>query len=452
MESPFGKLRWSRVPLKAWDGLVVVAAASYATVLPLELLYPVLSRGPAAIVMWTAIVLFVVDIPVCLYRARRRPSGRPFSERSGLGEYVRSWLPMDVLAALPLGTLALYPGTGIPGLAKLAKVGHIFGQWRQRELRYSGQLLLLFAVYWLALAVHWMACGWLALRDPDPSVGLPANYIDSLYWTLSTLTTVGYGDITPDNPAQKLYAVATMAVGLGFFGYVVGVIASILSKRDPSRALFLENIEKLSVAVRYGKIPPDLQRRIYEYHYYIWKQRLGYDESDFLSELPRSLKEEVSLHMKSDVLERVELFRGADPEFVKAVALRLTPMVLTPGDWVFHEGDEGRGMYFISRGELEVVASPGSRRIATLKEGDFFGEIALFMDLPRTASVRALTYCDVYGLSRAAFQHVQRRFPQSVAEIERKATTRHERDLAGSSELAEGGVNEDGSGASVPVR
>ena len=47
-------------------------------------------------------------------------------------------------------------------------------------------------------------------------------YIASLYWTVTTVTTVGYGDITPTAPAERVYAIICMVVGTGVFGYVIG--------------------------------------------------------------------------------------------------------------------------------------------------------------------------------------------------------------------------------------
>jgi CRP-like cAMP-binding protein len=207
-------------------------------------------------------------------------------------------------------------------------------------------------------------------------------------------------------------------------------MASYLAQRDPGRAIYNENMDRLSVAVRHRRIPGELERKIVDYYAYAWRQRRAYDESEFLASLPSTLRREVAVHMKRDVLEQVELFHGADPEFVRYVALRLHPEVLTPGDWVFREGDKATCMYFITRGELEVLRQGGSEPVARLGAGDFFGEIALFEDEARTASVRAVGYCDLYALSKAAFEQVVARFPDSVRAIEVKARNRISRDAA----------------------
>ena len=82
---------------------------------------------------------------------------------------------------------------------------------------------------------------------------------------------------------------------------------------------------------------------------------MGYDESDFLKGLPQSLQSEVSLHLKKEIIEKIPLFKDADPNFVKEISLHLKPVVLIPGDCVFVEGDVGNEMYFVVKGELEVL-------------------------------------------------------------------------------------------------
>ena len=75
-------------------------------------------------------------------------------------------------------------------------------------------------------------------------------------------------------------------------------------------------------------------------------------------------------------------------------------MVAAPGDDVIRAGETGREMYLVSRGDLEVLDESG-KRVRTLSDGDFFGEIALLTEAPRSMSVRALSHCDLFVLSKA---------------------------------------------------
>ena len=97
-------------------------------------------------------------------------------------------------------------------------------------------------------------------------------------------------------------------------------------------------------------------------------------------------------------------------------------------------------MYFINRGTLQVMSSDGEEVHATLTAGDFFGEMALLFDTPRTASVRATDYCDLYTLNKAAFDRVRAGYPDVAAHIRTVAERRQGEvdDCGNSSELTEG--------------
>jgi voltage-gated potassium channel Kch len=409
--------------IQLWNAIIVIGGTTLAIFVPLDLVLRVReSRGARElVVIMTAI--FLIDIAVSIYRFRGTRSGTGFITAPGTAVYFRRWLVVDAIAAVPWGTLAGVAWLDILRLVKLDKVRSIMTEWKLRELRYADELLLAYVLYVMALATHWIACGWIALRGVSDATPTRVAWIDALYWTVTTLTTVGYGDVTPRDSAEKLYAIGAMLVGFAFLGYLVGILASVWARRDPARLRFSENIERLATASKYALLPRSLQRRIYDYHYYVWKRRLGYDEVDFLSELPKNLRSEVSLHMKRHLLEEGELFRGADPEFVREIAVHLRPLVLTPGDVIFHEGEDGKEMYFIARGEVEVI-SAREGRINALGDGSYFGEIALLENVPRTATVRALDYCDVYSLSRSAFEAVIGHHPDVLEQIRLKARAR----------------------------
>jgi voltage-gated potassium channel len=84
----------------------------------------------------------------------------------------------------------------------------------------------------------------------------------------------------------------------------------------------------------------------------------------------------------------------------------LRPVVFTPGDFIFRAGQYGQNMYFISRGTVEIIAPDGTTVLTTLTDGQFFGELALLFSQPRSASVRAVDYCDLYTLDKDTFDHV----------------------------------------------
>jgi glucose-6-phosphate 1-dehydrogenase len=124
-----------------------------------------------------------------------------------------------------------------------------------------------------------------------------------------------------------------------------------------------------------------------------------------------------------DVLERVPLFAELDAIFLHNLALMLQPVVARPGDWIIRKGALGQEMYIINRGQVDVVADDGTV-IATLSDGNFFGEIGILLSRPRTASVRAMSDCDLFMLAQEDFWKALRDRPQFAASVR---TIAHER-------------------------
>jgi hypothetical protein len=398
-----------------WDAIVVLCATYAAIQIPYDLLYetaPLTGKWSE----WIISGIFMVDLVVRIVRMRSMQNGRsPWTPE-------HNWLIIDVIAAIPFHLLPIASMFTLLRLAKLARVSQLLRFWQRRHLRRYNLLGFAFFVYWLFVSFHWIACGWVGIRSIDDNTITP--YLDALYWTLTTLATVGYGDITPTSSAQKIYAMGVMIAGIGVTGFVVANLATLLANIDPARRNYSRSMERLSSFMYYRNIPAPLQQRIHDYYEYVWEKRVDYDESDILLTLPPSLAVEVSMFLKRDIIERVPLFAGASDAFIREIASQLQPIIFTPGDYIIRRGERGTDMYFISRGTVDILAQDDEGVIATLRDGDFFGEIALFLNLPRTATARAVDYCDLYRLDAEMFNRVLAHYPEVGEQIREKADRR----------------------------
>ena len=101
-------------------------------------------------------------------------------------------------------------------------------------------------------------------------------------------------------------------------------------------------------------------------------------------------------------------------------------LAFSAGDSIFEEGDPGAEMYIIQSGEVEILKTTGdsARRLALLEEGDFFGEMAILEDIPRTASARAHTDCVLVRIDRTTFDQLVRHDPEIAIRMLRKLSSR----------------------------
>jgi voltage-gated potassium channel len=409
---------------KIWQFIVFICAVYAAVVIPLMLLFDLPQNESCH---WVITVVFILDF---LYNIDNYLKGKKDLETSVIyanKRYPLFLLFLDLLAAVPFAILFSIPLFGMLRLVKLAWVLGYFRRFRNKFLRFSSWLVLLFFVFWVLLGIHYLSLGWIAICKPEIPVNIGTSYVDALYWVITTLTTVGYGDIVPQGNIQKIYSMFVQIMGFGIFGYVIGTVASILLKRDPAKTKYLEQVEGLTSLLHYRHLPDSLQKRIIEFYTYMWKNRIGYDETDFLNSLPENLRTEVALHLKKEVIEKISLFEEASDQFRSEIALHLKPVFLTPDDYVFRAGDSGDNMYFVVNGKLIALSSDENKILTTLESGSFFGEIALFKNQPRSATIKAVSYCDVYELDKYAFNKVIARYPQIASQIEKEVVVREQR-------------------------
>jgi glucose-6-phosphate 1-dehydrogenase len=130
-----------------------------------------------------------------------------------------------------------------------------------------------------------------------------------------------------------------------------------------------------------------------------------------------------------DVLEQSPMFKGADRLLMSAVILAMHSVSKDAGDLIVRQGDVTEEMYFICRGEVEVLDN-NDEVVSELKDGNFFGEIGLLMATGRIATVRAKTPCDLFVLGKADFSRILRDHPQFGDSIMRIAKERYDLTLS----------------------
>jgi CRP-like cAMP-binding protein len=106
-------------------------------------------------------------------------------------------------------------------------------------------------------------------------------------------------------------------------------------------------------------------------------------------------------------IKDMPLFRELDLAEAEALASRLRLISLQPEQALFQEGDPGRDFFIIASGHIRITTKVKNREktLAILGKGDFFGEIALLDQGPRSATARASETAEIYALGAADFEH-----------------------------------------------
>jgi len=200
-------------------------------------------------------------------------------------------------------------------------------------------------------------------RDLNPK-GF-GTLLDSIWWSIITLATVGYGDVVPITPLGKLLGGIAAITGFGMFALPAGILAN----------GFADEIRRLK----------DITN---------WK-----------------------------MVAKVPLFTNLEFGVIADIAKLLHIKRFRKDELIIRENDNGNSMYFILEGSVTVYKQ-GLQVI--LEEGDFFGEIALLKNIPRTANVIAKNRCELLELTTYDFQNFVKTQPELLEEIKKIATLRYD--------------------------
>ncbi|KNC52107.1 uncharacterized protein AMSG_00934 [Thecamonas trahens ATCC 50062] len=143
-----------------------------------------------------------------------------------------------------------------------------------------------------------------------------------------------------------------------------------------------------------------------------------------------ALEEGVKFSVKVDLAEvmaKVPMFGGVSQgAFFTLLIRKMREQVHPPGKFIMRCGDPGSSMFFVTKGAVDVLLESGAC-VANLKEGSFFGEIAVLLKRPRTASIRARNYVTTYELDASVLEDALTKYPHLKQHFHKVAMERLQR-------------------------
>jgi small-conductance mechanosensitive channel len=133
--------------------------------------------------------------------------------------------------------------------------------------------------------------------------------------------------------------------------------------------------------------------------------------------MQRKLDEDYA--QRVDALARVDVFRALDAEKIDRLARRLRLVLFGPGEVILRQGDPGDSLYVVRNGSVAVQIGVlgASKEVATLSDGQFFGEMSLMTGESRAATVVAKTDVECYIVDKEAFQGILQEKPELATTI-----------------------------------
>ncbi|XP_072383066.1 voltage-gated inwardly rectifying potassium channel KCNH6-like isoform X1 [Diabrotica undecimpunctata] len=410
------------------------------------------SEDPIVIIDLIVDVTFIIDILINFRTTYVTGNDEVVSDPGKIAfHYLKGWFLIDLVAAVPFDLLFFGTDTDelgldkdetttLIGLLKTARLLRLVRVARKID-RYSeyGAAVLLLLMATFALIAHWMACIWYAIGNAErpmlpTKIGwldilandtqqyyLPNNtggpsirsrYVTALYFTFTSLTSVGFGNVAPNTDAEKIFTICVMLAGSLMYASIFGNVSAIIQRLYSGTARYHTQMLRVREFIRFHQIPNPLRQRLEEYFQHAWTYTNGIDMNSVLKGFPECLQADICLHLNRNLLQNCSVFDGASPGCLRALSLKFKTTHAPPGDTLVHRGDVLTSLYFISRGSIEILRDDVV--MAILGKYDIFGENpCLHPTLGKSAcNVRALTYCDLHKIHRDDLLDVLELYPE----------------------------------------
>jgi hypothetical protein len=382
--SPYGRVK------RAWDWVILMFVFYNCVLVPYLVAFdPVLSGNPYVSGLdWFIIFLWLVDILASFRTAYIDTHGDGVVDAQRIKErYLRSYrFSSDVIGTLPIALLftdllAYATGWNIDLCRSLLRLNYLaradrlytndpLGRAASRQAPIARIVRLLFFFLYLA---HCFACFffWISVYQPADEwskveswaekadlldASIATQYVSSLYFALTTMTTVGYGDISPTTVYERLSAVPVLLLSTLIYASIFGSVTTAIAQLNAMSRKYQESIDSVEEFAKSFDLSDKLRKKMVAYTQENFNQDKGFELTKLTSSLPESVRTEVMSHMYKGLLGAVPMFKEeSDPRFIEMLVLELKNLVCLDGDYIFKKGDTSREMYFVRKGTVRVL-------------------------------------------------------------------------------------------------
>ncbi|OMJ92390.1 hypothetical protein SteCoe_4832 [Stentor coeruleus] len=439
----------------AWNSVIMILLFYTATILPYRMCFNAWQYNNWMILDIIIDIVFFFDILITFNTAIVSVSERIIYSRKSIAKnYMKFWFIIDLLSCIPLeiiDTNDTESASSYNNFLRILRVSRMYRFMRilrlLKLLRFlrsqyvnnllmknkfntsSGRIIIFFFI--LAISVHILGCLWFYVSKTDNShitwafvyhiEDQPdyAQYLSSIYFVFTTLTTVGYGDNTPISNIEKMFTIILMAFGVVFYSYMIGSLSSSLKSKDRITTKLkakLNGIKEFAKAVNmsqtlHKKIVSNLKTNAFT------NVLDNLDIDIIIKDLPSNLKEEIFDNMYNKITQGLTFFQGKPKSFINSLvpALKLSYYVFQ--DILYEEEDLPEEIYLISTGSVFL----NIRRNIVFRvyfQGSYFGEIEILESTNRNCTATIGTRnAELYAISKIDLMASLKEFPHVFDEL-----------------------------------
>ncbi|KAM6584503.1 hypothetical protein CsatB_011505 [Cannabis sativa] len=433
------KLKWFIISpynhrYRVWETFLVVLVVYTAWVSPFEFGFLQKPAGPLAITDNVVNGFFFIDIIVTFFVAYLdKTTYLLVDEPKQIAlKYAKSWLVFDVISTIPAelarkispSVFRSYGLSNMLRLWRLRRVSALFSRL-EKDRNYNYFWVRCAKLICVTLfAVHCAGCFYylIAARYHDPKrtwIGssmenfleqsIWIRYVTSIYWSITTLTTVGYGDLHPVNTREMIFDIFYMLFNLGLTAYLIGNMTNLVVHGTSKTRKFRDTIQAASSFAQRNQLPVRLQDQMLAHLSLKFRTNSeGLQQQETLDSLPKAIRSSISHYLFYSLVDKVYLFRGVSNDLLFQLVSEMKAEYFPPKEDVILQNEAPTDFYILVTGsaDLVVLINGVEQVVGEIKSGDLCGEIGVLCYRPQLFTVRTKRLSQLLRLNRTAFMNI----------------------------------------------